>query len=108
MQNGTLEVKVGDKTLDLAKAFPLTIGDLRKMGAKGLVDKTTGTMNMAGPDTLHGVLLHVCQKVDAAVTEAGVDGIPVTFLPKLTEFFSRALRPESETLDRPTLTPSTS
>lgn len=73
MSDKTLTIEIGGKTYDLAKAAPLTLGNLEDMEAAGLIHD--GKVAMSGPkqviDFLHVVVLNI----DADITREQVRAV---------------------------------
>lgn len=70
--------KVNGKDVDLAKALPLTIGDLKVLKKNGcdLIRKGTA-LELEDLSTL---FLHICRKSDPEITEQDIDTVPLTML----------------------------
>ena len=90
-----MKITLGEKEYDLEKSLPVTLGDIRKLkNAHGIKLSDLASMDA---DVVAKVLLMLCQKVDAAITEEMIDGLPLTDIDKVAAFLSRATVP-----DRPT------
>ncbi len=90
-----MEIVLGDKTYDLEKSLPVTLGDIRRLKKDhGVVLADLASMDL---DIVAKVLLMLCQKVDPAITEALIDGVPLMLMGEVMVFLSQAVVP-----DRPT------
>tara|TARA_Y100000310_G_C20673717_1_gene811680 strand:- start:1622 stop:1918 length:297 start_codon:yes stop_codon:yes gene_type:complete len=98
-----MKIKFGKRKVDLAPAFPLTLGDLRSLGKSGLLTDT-GDLNLAGADGIIGLLTYVANKSlpdgEDAIEETDVETLSLTELPAITAFFTEAMG--GEKADRPT------
>ncbi|MCH9050088.1 MAG: hypothetical protein IIA72_03255 [Proteobacteria bacterium] len=94
-------VKIGDKKVDLAKAFPLTIGDFKGFEQLGLLDKK-GAIKVDTPTKIASFLFHFIHKADKSVTEAEADSIPIADLDKIIDFFDQKIGEDEKKIDRPT------
>ena len=94
-------LEMGDKKVDLAKAFPLTIGDFKGFERLGLLDKK-GAIKPDTPTKIASFLFHFIHKADESVTEAEVDSIPIFDLDKITEYFDQKIEETEKKIDRPT------
>lgn len=100
-----MKINIGGREVDLAKAFPLTIGDLKGMERDGYM---TGGETVLGITETAGIVFHLARKADAEVTMEQVDKIELSEFGRLGEFLAKALEGiGGETTDRPTSTPST-
>lgn len=86
---------INGKQVDLAKALPVTIGDLRELKKTGI--EINNAEVMRDPDNLAAFLLHMTRKVDESVTEEDINSISID---RLTEMVN-VLVPEDQ-IDRPT------
>ena len=100
-------LKAGDKRIDLEKAFPMTIGDMRALKKLGVIDRS-GDMDTGDPDKLAAMILHLARKVDAEVNEADVDKIEIADVKKMGDFIEAKMKEAGLEVDRPTSPPSTS
>ena len=96
------EIKIGDRTVSLNDAFPLTLGDWRKLEKKKLLD-TKANVASLGADGIAKLLLHLFQKVDDKVTEADLDKVSLQKVNRLFLF----VRTKMEE-DEPDLNPTKS
>ena len=97
-------VTLNGRSLDLARALPLTLGDWRALQRRGITAK--GLAAGADAESLAGLLYHVLHKADPEVTEAHVDALPMR--DPVVKAVLEALA-EAEAPDRPfssTSTPS--
>ena len=66
-----MKITVGGREIDLEKALPIVVGDLRKLKKLGV--NYPSAFDPRDPDHQALFLYHFCQKVDPAVTEAEID-----------------------------------
>ena len=91
-----MKITLGEKEYDLEKSLPITLGDIRRLkSVHGIRLEDLASMDA---DIVAKVLLMLCQKVDPAITEEMVDGVPLERIGDVANFLSRATVP-----DRPTL-----
>ena len=73
-------IKVNGKDVDLGKALPLTIGDIKQLKKTG-VDVTRikpgETMDI---DQVLALVEHVIRKADATITQEDIDSTPINEL----------------------------
>ena len=100
-------LKAGEKRIDLDKAFPMTIGDMRALKKLGVIDPK-GDMDTGDPDKLAAMILHLARKVDKEVTEDDIDRISVGDVKKMGDFMALKMEESGLEVDRPTSAPSTS
>lgn len=96
-----MKIQLGEKEYDLEKSLPVTLGDIRRLKREHNV-KISDLASMDA-DVVAKVLLMLCQKVDPEITEALIDGVPLSEIDQVARFLSRATVP-----DRPTSGSSTS
>lgn len=90
-----MKITLGEKEYDLGKALPVTLGDIRRLKKDhGVALTDLASMDL---DVVAKVLLMLCQKIDPAITEALVDGVPLMLMGEVMVFLSQAVMP-----DRPT------
>ena len=87
-----MEIVLGDKTYDLEKALPITLGDIKKL--KAVHGVRLADLSSMDADIVSKVLLLMCQKVNTDITENMVDAIPLVLLGEIAEFLSRAVVPD--------------
>lgn len=88
-------IKLGEKEYDLRAALPVTLGDIRRLKKNhGLKLADLASMDL---DVVAMVLLILCQKVDAAITEEMIDTIPITRLAEVAAFLESAVVPDHPT-----------
>lgn len=90
------EVKYGEKAVDIDKALPLTVGDMRRLKREFNVSQKELTLGEA--ETVFAVLMVLGQKADASITEADVDGIAFSAVPDII----LRLGERARDIDRPT------
>lgn len=100
-------LKAGDKRVELDKAFPMTIGDMRALKKLGVIDPK-GDMDTGDPDKLAVMVLYLARKVDAEVTEQDVDKIDIGQVKKMGDFIEAKMEEAGLEVDRPTSPSSTS
>ena len=89
-------VKLGGKDVDLARAMPPTIGDLKKLKRDfGFTEELLAKGDMTAAAAFLLVLL---QKLDGTLTEAQLDALPLREAESAFRFIAR----ESQVIDRPT------
>ena len=96
--DGDGEIKIGDKTVSLNDAFPLTLGDWRKLEKKKLLD-TQANVALLGADGIAKLLLHLFQKVDDTVTETDLDGVSLQKVNHLFLFVRKKMQEEEPDLN---------
>ncbi len=96
------EVEVGDRTVSLSEAFPLTLGDWKKLEKKKLLDSKANVASL-GADGIAKLLLHLVQKVDDKVTEADLDKLSLKKVNRLFLFIRKKMEE-----DEPDLNPTKS
>lgn len=101
-------LKLGDREVNLANAFPMTLGDMMDLSEKDLTDED-GNVKMAGVHGVFEVLKLVTNKAlgieagaEGSVTDAELRGIPLQTMGELTPYFTRQMGGEAEEADRPT------
>jgi hypothetical protein len=100
-----MKISINEKKVDLALAFPLTLGDLRALGKGGMLN-AAGDVEMGGIEGVIGLLMHVSNKAlkaegtDVEISEEDVETVPVNEMAGITSFFAEAMA--SEETDRPT------
>lgn len=93
------------RDIDLSLAFPLTLGDLRKMGKAGIIGKG-GEIDTNGPDAIVLLLHHIANKAvpagQAPITEDHIEEIELGALGEITNYFTHMAAGKEEEVDRPT------
>ena len=79
--DGTL--KIGAADVDLTNAFPLTLGDMRKLEKLGLVTPT-GDLKAAGMEGIAKILHYLVSKVNKEIKLDDLDGVSLS---KVTRAF---------------------
>ncbi|MBI4185294.1 MAG: hypothetical protein HY521_14980 [Proteobacteria bacterium] len=100
-----MKLAIGGRSIDLALAFPLTIGDWKALEAQGVLAAGGGAAKGGAAETA-ALLLHLARKVDPEVGEEEIDSLALGILPEVAAFVAQRLR--GEAIDRPTSTRSTS
>ena len=72
--------KIGDKDVDLSKAMPLTIGDMKALKKAGLDLARMRPGTDLDSDQVLAMIEHVVMKANPAVTVADLDATPITAL----------------------------
>lgn len=67
-------LQCGNKSIDLVKAFPLTLGDFRRLEDEGLIDPQSN-IKVDGPNAIAKLILLLVRKVDSTVTEEELDSL---------------------------------
>lgn len=88
-EDGT--IKIGGKEISIKGAFPLLLGDWRKLGNLGLIDKDNN-VKAGDPDSVAKLLLHLVKKVDASVTEEQLDAVPLSKISRLFLYARKTLK----------------
>lgn len=91
-----MKITCGSHEIDLAKALPLTVGDLRGLKKRGV--SYPATFDTRDPDHIIIFLHHFCTKVVPEVTEADVETLTLADALTALHFL---IKPQEE-LDRPT------
>jgi len=95
-----MKIKLGDRELDLAGAFPLTLGDWRRLKERGVMDEK-GELNVSDPANL-GILLYVIlSKAYPDLAEEEFDQLPITAFAEIGKFFSQQMEAAARGVDRP-------
>ena len=87
-----MKITLGEKEYDLEKSLPITLGDIKKL--KAVHGVRLADLSSMDADIVSKVLLLMCQKVNADITENMVDDIPLVLLGEIAEFLSRAVVPD--------------
>jgi hypothetical protein len=95
-----MKITLGEKEYDLVQAMPITLGDIRRLRKEYNIKMSD--LAAMDADIVATVLLMLCKKVDAGITEDMVNSLPLTMLGKVAKFLSDAASPET-VLDRPIL-----
>ena len=78
-----MKLTIGGKDVDLSRAFPVTLGDLRALTRDGVLNKK-GELD-AGPEEIAKMILHFTHKVNAAVTEDDINNLDMKSLTAVAE-----------------------
>lgn len=105
MAKHELKLTLNGKEVDLAKSWPLTIGDMKAFKKLGLVTKK-GDIDTEDIEDFEKMIGHLCRKVNPEINGADVEQITVPEMGKISDWIE-AVTKESG-LDRPTSTPSAS
>ena len=92
-------LKMGDKEVDLTRAFPLILGDIMALEELGVMDEK-GRMDTASPTKMGKLLLHLAQKVDETTTLNDIKKIGLDEFDEIGDFFQKKMG-ESK-VNRPT------
>ena len=92
-------LKMGDKEVDLTRAFPLILGDIMSLEELGVMDEK-GQMNATSPVKMGKLLLHLAQKVDTSTTMDDIKKIDLDEFDAIGDFFHKKMG-ESK-ISRPT------
>ena len=83
-------LKMGDKEVDLTRAFPLILGDIMSLEQLGVMDEK-GQMNASSPTMMGKLLLHLAQKVDSAITLDDIKKIGLDEFDEIGDFFQKKM-----------------
>lgn len=97
-----MKITLNGKTVDVSKALPLQLGDLRRLKRDFDIDLSVGVSG--DPDKKHGFYSVILQKANKDITAEDVDTLT---LPQMTELANEVNR-ASETVDAPFSASSTS
>lgn len=88
-----MKVVMGEKSVDIAGAFPATLGDMIDLEDKGLVnnDGKPFTMKQAAQLTLFFV-----QKVDPTITDADVRSLHLNAVTPIAEYIKSRMEEEDK------------
>lgn len=92
-------LKMGDKEVDLDRAFPMVLGDIMALEELGVMD-SKGQMDTSSPTKMGKLLLHLAQKVDETTTLNDIKKIGLDEFDKIGDFFEKKMG-ESK-VNRPT------
>lgn len=99
-----VKITVGEteKTLDLSRAFPLTVGEGRKL--VGLAKRGSGDAGIEGQwDATVELVLLVMNKLDREVTQADLENMPLPEFTAMVQWLQQAVKDSAgQSLDRPT------
>lgn len=98
-----MKITLNGKEVDFSRAFPITLGDFRKLQRDYGANLETIERNPDDVEQLVKLLLFLCQKANSEVTEADLDMLPMTEMVKIQSFIAGA----SKVIDRPSSPPST-
>lgn len=90
---------MGDKEVDLDRAFPMVLGDIMALEELGVMDQK-GQMDTSSPTKMGKLLLHLAQKVDETTTLNDIKKIGLDEFDKIGDFFEKKMG-ESK-VNRPT------
>lgn len=86
-------LKLGDKEIDLKEAFPMTLGDWKAFEKLGIMGED-GKVNVVGSDSVTGMILLFCNKVDPDITEVDMDKMHLKDLKIVSEYLSKMMADE--------------
>ena len=92
-------LKMGDKEVDLDRAFPMVLGDIMSLEELGVMDEK-GQMDTSSPTKMGKLLLHLAQKVDETTTLNDIKKIGLAEFDEIGDFFEKKMG-ESK-VNRPT------
>ena len=92
-------LKMGDKEVDLDRAFPMVLGDIMSLEELGVMDEK-GQMDTSSPTKMGKLLLHLAQKVDETTTLNDIKKIGLDEFDEIGDFFQKKMG-ESK-VNRPT------
>ena len=92
-------LKMGDKEVNLDRAFPMVLGDIMALEELGVMDQK-GQMDTSSPTKMGKLLLHLAQKVDETTTLNDIKKIGLDEFDKIGDFFEKKMG-ESK-VNRPT------
>ena len=92
-------LKMGDKEVDLDRAFPMVLGDIMSLEELGVMDEK-GQMDTGSPTKMGKLLLHLAQKVDETTTLNDIKKIGLDEFDEIGDFFEKKMG-ESK-VNRPT------
>lgn len=81
--------------VDIAKAFPLTIGDWMDLHEQGWMDHE-GNIIAKGPATIGNMVAHFCRKVNKDITLAEVKTLGISKTTRAFLYISRFMNREDE------------
>ena len=93
-------LKMGEKSVDMAKSWPWNIRDMKAFKAAGITDDK-GDIHTEDLESLEKMLRHLCKKVDETVTDAEVELIDIVQLQEFGEWLTN-LTKEAGFADGPT------
>lgn len=74
-------LKLGEKSVDMAKSWPWTLRDMKAFKAAGITNEK-GDIETDDLESLEKMLRHLCKKVDETVTDEEVELIDIVQLQK--------------------------
>ena len=83
-------VKMGEKEVDFAKAFPLVLGDMMSLEELGIIDEKF-QMDAASPVKIGKLLLHLSQKVDETTTIDDIKKIALDKFDAIGKFVAKKM-----------------
>ena len=84
-------LRMGDKEVDLARAFPLILGDIMSLEELGVMDEK-GNMDTSSPTKFGKLLLHLAQKVDETTTLDDIKKIDLDKFDAIGKLFVKKLK----------------
>lgn len=100
-----MNITVNGKDVNIVSALPLTIGDWRKLAARGLTDEA-----LAAPtsETTFTLVFYVLNKANKDIVEDDVNSLPVKVFAAVAQQINKLAKEAEEKIDIPFLTTSTS
>ena len=105
MSKHELKLTLNGKEVDLAKSWPLTIGDMKAFKKMGLITKK-GDIDTADIEDFEKMIGYLCHKVNPKIEGKDVEQITVIEMSKISDWIEAVTKEAG--LDRPTSTASTS
>ena len=91
---------IGAAEVDLSRALPLTLGDMRKLERLGLTNEA-GSLTVAGIEGVAQVLHLLIEKVNTSIKLADLDSLPVSKVTRAFLFIQKRIM-EGEDVPNPT------
>lgn len=94
--DGTLAIK--ESKIDLGKALPLTLGDMRKLEKLGLLSNL-GELKPNGMEDVAKVLHYLVSKIHPEIKLDDLDEVPLTRVTRAFLFVKKRIEEEEKDLD---------
>jgi len=91
-------LKLDDKTVEIEKAFPLTLGDFRRLEDLGMIDEQSN-VKLVGPNSIAALVLFLVHKVDPDVTEEELDKIELVKISRIFLFIRKKMEEREKELN---------